>query len=134
MTGNSTLNTEATTTNASVADRLPPLDEELTELALTERNVEWAAGMVEALPEGGIHQMTKFGLALQIVSRQKVRCITVIDHPVCWDYLAMMVLSFERAGIDLQLDPYTVIRPFDPVSEEETPPKQEVGAVGMEVV
>jgi hypothetical protein len=118
--------------NASVADRLPIPDEQGIEAALT--SVGWAAGIVEALSEGAIHHMNDLGIDLQVVSKQIVRCIAVVDHPYCWETLALLLVTFEEAGINLEIDPYTVVRPYVPDSKADTPPEQEVGVVGMEVV
>ena len=122
---------EDTRTNASVADRLPAPDEQGVEAALT--SVDWAAGMVEALPQGTIHHMNDCGIDLQVVSKQAVRCIAVVDHPYCWETLSWLEITFEGAGIELELDPYTVVRPYVPDSKAETPSEQETEAVGMEV-
>ncbi len=127
-----TLNEEDTRTNASVADRLPIPDEQGIEAALT--SVGWAAGIVEALSEGAIHHMNDLGIDLQVVSKQIVRCIAVVDHPYCWETLALLLVTFEEAGINLEIDPYTVVRPYVPDSKADTPPEQEIGVVGMEVV
>ncbi len=118
--------------NASVADRLPIPDEQGIEAALT--SVGWAAGIVEALSEGAIHHMNDLGIDLQVVSKQIVRCIAVVDHPYCWETLALLLVTFEEAGINLEIDPYTVVRPYVPDSKADTPPEQEIGVVGMEVV
>ena len=123
---------EATTTNASVADRLPTPDEQGVEAALT--SVDWAAGMVETLSQGTIHHMNDYGIDLQVVSKHAVRCIAVVDHPYCWETLSRLEITFEGAGIELELDPYTVVRPYVPDSKAETPSEQETEAVGMEVV
>ena len=129
---NTTLNKENTRTNASVADRLPIPDEQGIEAALT--SVGWAAGIVEALSEGAIHHMNDLGIDLQVVSKQIVRCIAVVDHPYCWETLALLLVTFEGAGINLEIDPYTVVRPYIPDSKAETPPEQETEVVGIEVV
>ena len=118
--------------NASVADRLPIPDEQGIVAALT--SVDWAAGIVEALSEGAIHHMNDLGIDLQVVSKQIVRCIAVVDHPYCWETLAMLLVTFEGAGINLEIDPYTVVRPYVSDSKADTPPEQEIGVVGMEVV
>ena len=60
------------------------------------------------------------------------RCVAVVDHPYCYSSLAMMALSFEKAGVDLQVDPYTVVIPYEPRDEEEvaeTDVSNDVGVV-----
>jgi len=58
-----------------------------------------------------------------------VRCVSVIDHPFCFARLASLRVTFESAGIEVQLDPYTVVTPYEEPPEEE--PQEEL--VGMEV-
>ena len=102
----------------NVTERLPELDEEATSTAL--QNVNWAAGFV-GTPPGAIYN--EMGVDLQVVATRTVRCLAVADHPYCYQTLAMMVLSFETAGVELEVEPYTIIRPLPPEEDrgEETP-------------
>ena len=108
----------------NVTDKLPELDEEGTSTAL--ENTRWAAGFVGA-PLGTIYNDA--GVDLQVVSTRTVRCLAVADHPYCFRTLAMMALSFETAGVELEVDPYTVVRPLPPEEEREGEPE----GVGVEV-
>ena len=110
----------------NVTERLPELDEEATSTAL--QNVNWAAGFV-GTPPGAIYN--EMGVDLQVVATRTVRCLAVADHPYCYQTLAMMVLSFETAGVELEVEPYTIIRPLPP---EEDRGEEEPEGVGMEVV
>ncbi len=112
--------------NENVACRLPELDEKAVSLA--RENTRWAAGFVGA-PLGAIYNDA--GVDLQVVSTRTVRCLTVADHPYCYRSLAMMALSFETAGVELEVDPYTIVRPLPP---EENRGEEEPDAVGVEVV
>ena len=98
----------------NVTDKLPDLDEGGTSTAL--ENTRWAAGFVGA-PLGAIYNDA--GVDLQVVSTRTVRCLAVADHPYCFRTLAMMALSFETAGVELEVDPYTVVRPLPPEEERE---------------
>ena len=100
------------TTN--VTDRLPELDEEDTSTAL--ENIRWAAGFVGA-PQGVIYNDA--GVDLQVVATRTVRCLAVADHPYCYRTLAMMALSFETAGVNLEVEPYTIIRTLPPEEEQD---------------
>ncbi len=100
------INDEQTT---KVADRLPELDEEA--LASAKANVGWAMWFVNAAP-GVVHQDTN-GVALQVVGRGIVRFISVGDHPYCFETLAMMAMSFEEAGVSIEMDPYTLVYPVE---------------------
>ena len=109
-----------------VMERLPELDEEESSTAL--ENTRWAAGFVGA-PLGAIYNDT--GVDLQVVSTRTVRCLAVADHPFCFRALAMMALSFETAGVELEVDPYTIVRPLPP---EEDGGEEEPEGAGVEVV
>ena len=107
-------------------ERLPELDEEESSTAL--ENTRWAAGFVGA-PLGAIY--TDTGVDLQVVSTRTVRCLAVADHPFSFRALAMMALSFETAGVELEVDPYTIVRPLPP---EEDGGEEEPAPAGVEVV
>jgi len=102
------------TMNENVAERLPELDEEETSTAL--ENVRWAAGFV-GTPRGAIYNDA--GVDLQVVATRTVRCLAVADHPYCYRTLAMMALSFETAGEELEVEPYTIIRTLPPEEEQD---------------
>ena len=119
-------NTEQNETTTMVRERLPELDEEESSTAL--ENTRWAAGFVGA-PLGAIYNDT--GVDLQVVSTRTVRCLAVADHPFCFRALAMMALSFETAGVELEVDPYTIVRPLPP---EEDGNEEEPEGAGVEVV
>ena len=110
----------------NVTERLPELDEEAISTAL--QNVNWAAGFV-GTPPGAIYN--EMGVDLQVVATRTVRCLAVADHPYCYQTLAMMVLSFETAGVELEVAPYTIIRPLPP---EKDRGEEEPEGVGVEVV
>ena len=111
----------------NVTDRLPELDEEDTSTAL--ENIRWAAGFVGA-PQGVIYNDA--GVDLQVVATRTVRCLAIADHPYCYRTLAMMALSFETAGVELEVEPYTIIRPLPP-EEEQNERESEDEDTGMEV-
>ena len=98
----------------TVADRLPELTDD--ELAVAGTNVSWAAGYVGA--EQGRVYHEDLGISLQVVANRVVRCLSVGDHPYCYQVLAGMVYAFGLAGVKLQLDPYTIPRPAPPEEEE----------------
>ena len=119
-------NTEQNETMTIVMERLPELDEGETSTAL--ENTRWAAGFVGA-PLGAIYNDA--GVDLQVVSTRTVRCLAVADHPYCFRTLAMMALSFETAGVELEVDPYTDVRPLPPDEEQR---EEEPEDAGLEVV
>ena len=119
-------NTEQNETTTIVMERLPELDEEETSTAL--ENTRWAAGFVGA-PLGAIYNDA--GVDLQVVSTRTVRCLAVADHPYCYRALAMMALSFETAGVELEVDPYTVVRPLPPDGEQREEEPEDAGLEGV---
>ena len=110
----------------NVTDRLPELDEEDTSTAL--ENIRWAAGFV-GTPQGVIYNDA--GVDLQVVATRTVRCLAVADHPYCYRTLAMMTLSFETAGVEFEVEPYTIVRPLPPEEQDEQGSEDE--DTGMEV-
>jgi len=126
MTMNKEENMDEMTMN--VTERLPDLDEEDTSTAL--QNVNWAAGFV-GTPPGAIYN-DRYGVDLQVVATRTVRCLAVADHPYCYRTLAMMALSFETAGVELEVEPYTIIRPLPPEGEQDEQGSEDEDT-GMEV-
>ena len=90
----------------AVADRLPELTGEWLELA--QSNIDWASSYTKV--ELGRVYHEDFGISLQLVAKDTVRCISVGNHPHCYTILAGMFHSFELAGIKLHLDPFTIER------------------------
>ena len=120
---NSTINNEATTTNASVAGRLPELTEE--DIALAQTNVAWAAFYGNAEQGRVFHE--DLGISLQPIDKGIVRCLSVGDDPYCYRVLAGMAHAFGLAGVELQLDPFTVTRPPPTEAPEERASTDEPG-------
>ena len=111
------MSTKTTTENdekTTVADRLPELSED--DIAVAQTNVAWAATYGNA--EQGRVYHEDLGISLQVVANRVMRCLSVGDHPYCYQVLACMAHSFELAGVDFQLDPYTIPRPAPPEEEE----------------
>ena len=120
-----------------IADRLPELEEDAVQEAGQKGHVEWAEGMLNHYDAGAVHDIPDYGITLQILSEDTARCICVFDHGYCLFMLRMMIQTFEHAGLTLELDPHTVLRPYeaadDQGAEHEEPPASEA-AFGIEVV
>ena len=115
----------------NVTDRLPELDEVDAKNAVSHQQLSWAHGFMDNHKDGQIHFLKDCGVHLQKVTEDAVRCVAVVDHPYCFSTLAMVTLAFENAGVDIQIDPYTVVIPYDPPEERGV---EEAGADdGMEV-
>jgi len=121
-----------TKTNAipRVTDRLPNLDEEDASVALSHQQLAWCHGFMDNHKDGQTFYMKSHGIHLQRVNETDARCIAIVDHPLCYEALAILWRSFERSGIVLQVDPYTVTIPHEPREEEEATEE----AAGVEVV
>ena len=118
---------KTTTTNASVADRLPVLGTK--QLALAKSKTSWAAWFWDA-EVGYIHHDETVGVTWQVVGKGKVRCIRVWDDAYCYEGLAMMRTSMQLVDLEVELDPYVVVTPYTPRPASEA--SQEV--CGPEVV
>ena len=104
-----------------VSSRIPPISEERLEVASKHENLHWAHGWMAGHRDGLYHAFNEDGLTLQRVSEKAVRCIAVVDHSYCYATLGFMTAIFEAAGIEMQIDPYTVTIPYEPREEDETP-------------
>ncbi len=123
MNKNSPNITEDTRTTASVAGKLPELTEE--DIALAQTNVAWAAFYGNA-EQGRVFQ-EDLGISLQPIDKGIVRCLSVGDDPYCYRVLAGMAHAFGLAGVELQLDPFTVTRPPPTEAPEERASTDEPG-------
>ena len=122
-----------------IVDMLPELTEEWIRDATQNEHLEWARGMLEFYEPGAIHEIEEWGITLQIVSSDTARCISVFDHGYPMHMLQMLVATFGAAGLTLEIDPYTVLRPYvAPEQEEdagtEDPQNSVRQAYAMEVV
>ena len=103
----------------AIADRLPELEEDAIQEAAQEHHVEWAGGMLNHYDVGELHEMPDYGITLQILSKDTARCISVYDHGYPLRMLRMLMATFEHAGLTLEVDPHTVLRPFEAPDEQE---------------
>ncbi len=101
-------------TNAipTVAERLPSLEEERIQKVSSHEWRQWAHGFMADHMDGQCNWFGKYGVNIQRVDEDTVRCVSVTDHDFCFDSLAYMRVTFESAGIRVQLDPYTVVTPY----------------------
>ena len=120
----STVNEDNSSHTTRVADMLPELPDEAIQDASQDDSVEWAQGMLEYYPPGTIHEMSDYGITLQIISEDTARCISVYDHGYCMFMLHMVITTFKQAGLTLEVDPHTVLRPYEASEEQE--PRNEV--------
>jgi hypothetical protein len=100
--------------HTAVASRLPELTGEWLEMA--QSNLDWARSYAKV--ELGRVYHEEFGISLQLVTKDTVRCLSVGDHPHCYTILSGMLHSFELADMELQLDPFTIERSPSPKPTE----------------
>ena len=122
--------TDNITTNAGVADRLPDLDEETVQEMGDPEHRQWAHGFIAYHYDGQSHFFDQSGVTIQRVTEEVVRCTAIVDHDWCYASLAWMRASFEAAGIEVQVDPYTVVTPYIPKDDDGHEPQD---ILGMEV-
>jgi hypothetical protein len=103
-----------------VADKLPKLNEEDKEKARNAESIAWAYGLMGRYTPGDLHLADDGVLALQKVDINTIRCIRVYDVEKGFWLLAMFRENFKAAGIELQVDPYTLVTPIpDEMVEEQ---------------
>jgi hypothetical protein len=107
-------------TDKTIVEMLPELEEEALLDASQEDSIEWAQGMLKHYDPGSIHDMPKYGITLQIISEGTARCISVFDHSYCMLMLQMMIATFDHADLTLEIDPYTVLRPYETPEEQDS--------------
>ena len=107
-------------TDKTIVEMLPELEEEALLDASQEDSIEWAQGMLKHYDPGSIHDMPKYGITLQIITANTARCISVFDHSYCMLMLQMMIATFDHADLTLEVDPYTVLRPYEAPEEQDS--------------
>ena len=105
-------------TKDAVINRLPPLEEDVQQEMADHEHRQWAHGWMAGHQDGQSHFFDKSGVYMQRVNEDTVRCTAIVDHPFCYASLAWMRASFEASGIEVQVDPYTVVIPYDDGSQD----------------
>ena len=131
------MNKEKKTSEESIVDRLPILDQHEMRTALSEHNIHWARELM-ASPRGKIH-LLNHGVYLQRVSDESVRCVGIVDHRQALDLIASMRATLAEENVDIQFEPYTVLIPFEDVAiessdSEDAPTGSNHESSGMEFV
>ena len=105
-------------TDMVMCNRLPKLEEDSYDRAVSHENLAWVHGFMQANNNGQATWLDNVGLHLQKVNDNLVRCIAVVDHPSCFLALSMIKLSFETANMEVELAPYTLVMPYIPKENE----------------
>ena len=96
--------------SASLADRLPELDEEQRGWTQGPTQKAWAYGHLSA-GIGYVWTMPDIGISLQVTSDDTMRLLTVIDHPYCLYMVASMAATLEHLGLKMDLS-QAIVAPY----------------------
>ena len=96
--------------SASLADRLPELDEEQMMRTQEATSRAWAYSNLSA-GVGYVWTHADQGVSLQVTSDDTMRLLTVIDHPYCLFMVAMMAATLENLGLKMDLS-QAIVAPY----------------------
>ena len=94
-----------------VGERLPELNEEHERYAKIDENKYYIQRNM-GREEGEYWFDGDTGLTIQKVDKNTLRVIALFDDPSPYLYLAMLSLTCIELGISIQMEPYTIIRPY----------------------
>jgi len=102
MTTTDMTTTDDTNESASLADRLPELDDEETQWAIGNTQKSWAYyNLGQGI--GYVWTMPDYGIAMQVASEDTIRVLTVVDHEWCIKTLSYMMATLRHLGIEVDL-------------------------------
>ena len=96
--------------SASLADRLPELDEEQMRRTQEATPRAWAYSNLSA-GIGYVWTHADLGVSLQVTSDDTMRLLTVVDHPYCLFMVAMMTATLENLGLKMDLS-QAIVAPY----------------------
>ena len=96
--------------NASLADRLPELDEEQMRRTQEATPRAWAYSNL-SVGIGYVWTHADLGVSLQVTSDDTMRLLTVIDHPYCLFMVAMMEATLKHLGLKMDLS-QAILAPY----------------------
>jgi hypothetical protein len=94
-----------------VSERLPALNKKYERYAKMDENKYYIQRNMER-EEGEYWFDGDTGLTIQKVDENTLRVIAVFDDPTPYLCLAMLSLTCIELGISIQMEPYTIIRPY----------------------
>ena len=103
---------------STVADKIPPLDEEAAMKVVDDNHRQLARGLMESLVDGQVKFLPLSGMTLQRVNQNTMRCIACNSHWIALANLGEIRAMFEGLGMDFQIDPYAVVIPVSKEQEE----------------
>ena len=96
--------------SASLADRLPELDEEQMRRTQEATPRAWAYSNLSA-GVGYVWTHADLGVSLQVTSDDTMRLLTVVDHPYCLFMVASMAATLEHLGLKMDLS-QAIVAPY----------------------
>ena len=120
-------NNEENNKMMTVIERLPALNEKSVTYALSNGNMSYLLDHIQGCLDGQYWRAENTGITLQRVNEKTLRIITIVDHNTPYRVLAMMKMTCNKIGINLQIDPYAVVMPYEPEEEVGVPPVEEPG-------
>jgi len=119
---------------ASIADRLPELDEDERKWSEASRQKSWAFKNM-SLGIGHVWHMDDNGLIMQVASEDTMRLLTVVEHEYCFKMVSYIKATLDCLGLNLDLS-QAIIRPYveraDETVSDDT--RMESEAMTVEVV
>ena len=97
----------------TVAERIPELRAKQKSLAALRENADWANWFWTA-PVGYLHDDRGRGVTWLVAGKGRVRCIRVWDTAYCYEALAIMAASMRLVDLEVEVDPFAVVVPYDP--------------------
>ena len=113
----------------TVAERIPELSAKQKSLAALRENADWANWFWTA-PAGILHDDRDRGVTWLVAGEGRVRCIRVWDSAYCYETLGIMAASMRLVGLEVEIDPFAVVVPYDPGPSKGAPAEVD----GQEVV
>jgi len=101
---------------ASIADRLPELDEDERKWSEASRQKSWAFKNM-SLGIGHVWHMDDNGLIMQVASEDTMRLLTVVEHEYCFKMVSYIKATLDCLGLNLDTN-QAVIRPYTGGSDE----------------
>ena len=111
----------------TISERLPTLNENSVTYALSNGNMSYLLDHIQQCLDGQYWCAENTGITLQRVNEKTLRVITLYDHKTPYRVLAMMKMTCNKIGINLQIDPYAVVMPYEPEEDVSAPPVEEPG-------
>ena len=110
----------------TISEYLPELEDEDKRGAVCNGNQVYILKHMDIF-DGQSWFDNSMGLRLQRVDRKTLRVVAAWGELSVYNALAKVILTCKELGIEVQMEPYTVIIPYEPEERAEVPLVQEPG-------